>query len=71
MVFKARTYNARYFNGTMAGLTSCVVILATDSTTLVGIIGTISFYFFLLWQVFLAWPILPQFDQVSCCLTIV
>jgi hypothetical protein len=48
MVFKARTYNAGYFNGTMAGLTSCVVILATDSTTLVGIIGTISFYFFLL-----------------------
>jgi hypothetical protein len=51
-----------YFNGIIFDLTNYVVTLAIDSTTLVGIISTISFSLFLLWQVFLTLSVLPQFE---------
>jgi len=60
-----------YLNGILVGLTSCVVIPTTDSTILVETIGTASSFLFLLWQVFLAWPILPQFEHVNYCLAII
>ncbi len=43
----------------MVGLRSYAITLTIGSTTLVGTIGIVGSFFFLLWQVFFTWFILP------------
>jgi len=47
-MFRARMNNTQISQWYLAGLTCCVVTLVIGSTTFVGKIATIGFYFFIL-----------------------
>ncbi len=50
------------FNGTLVELIGCAITSTTNSTTLVGTTSISNSSIFLLWQVFLEWLVLPQFE---------
>jgi len=60
-----------YFKGTLIGLISWVVTLATNSTTLMCTTCITCSSLFLLWHISLAWPIFPHFEHVNGWLVIV